>query len=599
MGRGETAEIKAARESLQAAEREYKTQIQEARGALAAAERRANEATDVVRRAERAYADRVRSADDALESARTGQLIGAHGPVRLYSNRLETGEGTVELDAAIRASVEASGTRTEHVDSRETVLLLDTPRFDSVVRINPDDTLAVRELAAKINTSAKNAETLKRAHAQAVAGAEQALVAARADREAIVKAERGLVAVTGPGGALDHAREALSAAEADTETLDSARRALRALDPSASIRSESSLRNAGSARRWWRRRSLKAKAALVGAVVIASLATLGAVTSPAPDATDASAADDASELNADTEQKPENGDPETRTVELAIAQPRRASVTVTAATVTVRGFATPKSVVQMNGGRLELKQNRFTRKVNLRLGRNVFAFRARRGGFRAASTTLTIIRNKPLLHLRVTNPSGGETTVRAPAMTIVGRAQPGATVVVKGIPVTATAGRFAVDVPLDRGRNVVWVTGRKPGFRDRGARFVITRRLSTAEIAAEQARARQAFIDGTVSIPYNQLIKDPDSHTGTNVRYYGEILQIQESEGYGMMLLYVTDAGYDIWSDQIWVNYEGRVRGAEGDKLTVYGTVVGSKSYETQIGGETYVPEVDAKYITE
>jgi hypothetical protein len=32
---------------------------------------------------------------------------------------------------------------------------------------------------------------------------------------------------------------------------------------------------------------------------------------------------------------------------------------------------------------------------------------------------------------------------------------------------------------------------------------------------------------------------------------------------------------------------------------SVYGTVVGSKSYETQIGGETYVPEIDAQILEE
>jgi hypothetical protein len=130
-------------------------------------------------------------------------------------------------------------------------------------------------------------------------------------------------------------------------------------------------------------------------------------------------------------------------------------------------------------------------------------------------------------------------------------------------------------------------------------RLIVTRKLSAAEIAAELARKRQAFMSAAVSIPYNQLIKDPERYAGTRVKYYGEILQVQESSGVGIMLLYVTDLGYDIWGDQIWVNYRGSIRGGEGDKLTVYGTVVGTKSYETQIGGETYVPEVDAKYIVE
>jgi len=92
---------------------------------------------------------------------------------------------------------------------------------------------------------------------------------------------------------------------------------------------------------------------------------------------------------------------------------------------------------------------------------------------------------------------------------------------------------------------------------------------------------------------------NPDRYAGRKVKFYGEILQVQESGGVGIMLLYVTDLGYDIWTDQIWVDYLGHVKGVEGDQLTVYGLVTGTKSYETQIGGETYVPEVLAVYIDE
>ena len=65
------------------------------------------------------------------------------------------------------------------------------------------------------------------------------------------------------------------------------------------------------------------------------------------------------------------------------------------------------------------------------------------------------------------------------------------------------------------------------------------------------------------------------------------------------MPLSVTDEGYGFWTDEVWVNYNGPVQGAEEDLLTVYGIARGSKSYETQIGGERYVPKIDARYIVE
>jgi hypothetical protein len=46
------------------------------------------------------------------------------------------------------------------------------------------------------------------------------------------------------------------------------------------------------------------------------------------------------------------------------------------------------------------------------------------------------------------------------------------------------------------------------------------------------------------------------------------------------------------------VNYKGQVHGAEKDMVTFWGKVTGTKSYKTQAGGETYVPEVEAKYVS-
>ena len=68
--------------------------------------------------------------------------------------------------------------------------------------------------------------------------------------------------------------------------------------------------------------------------------------------------------------------------------------------------------------------------------------------------------------------------------------------------------------------------------------------------------------------------------------------------GGGFMLLSVTDQGYDIWTDNVWVNYDHPISSAEDDIVTVWGTITGTKSYDTQIGGSTYVPEMHARYIS-
>lgn len=101
-----------------------------------------------------------------------------------------------------------------------------------------------------------------------------------------------------------------------------------------------------------------------------------------------------------------------------------------------------------------------------------------------------------------------------------------------------------------------------------------------------------------MTIPYPQLNKSPDAHTGEKVTYTGQIFQIIENpEGGGVMLLAVTDEGYGLWDDNVWVDYQGHVKGAEHDMATVWGFVAGSKSYDTQIGGNTTVPEIHAKFV--
>jgi hypothetical protein len=124
-----------------------------------------------------------------------------------------------------------------------------------------------------------------------------------------------------------------------------------------------------------------------------------------------------------------------------------------------------------------------------------------------------------------------------------------------------------------------------------------------AEEKARKEAARQAYEANykasAQSIPYKQLDKSTDPYVGSKVTYRGQIFQIQSSGNTNVILLSVTDEGYGFWDDNIWVDYQGKVNGAEDDIITVWGTITGTKSYETQAGGETYVPRMRAKYLAE
>jgi hypothetical protein len=204
----------------------------------------------------------------------------------------------------------------------------------------------------------------------------------------------------------------------------------------------------------------------------------------------------------------------------------------------------------------------------------------------------------------------GPYTVRTDTVTLRGDVEPlDATVKVAGSRAKVRNGRWTSTVAIKhRGENTYRIVATQKGFERDSTRADVTRKESGAEREVRRAREEQARIDreaaarasfmgAATTIPYNQLAKDPEDYKGEKVVYRGQIFQIQEEGSFTWMLLAVTDMGYDFWDDNIYIEYDGEIAGAEDDIITVYGTVRGTKSYETQIGGETFVPEVRAKYI--
>lgn len=169
-------------------------------------------------------------------------------------------------------------------------------------------------------------------------------------------------------------------------------------------------------------------------------------------------------------------------------------------------------------------------------------------------------------------------------------------------------GTFTTRLPTHKsGANDFVIEAEQSGYRKDDHIVGVIRKLSPAQLAAQRAAreraraaARQSFINRATTIPYNQLEKNADRYKGKRVVYRGQIFQIQEDgDNGGIMLLSVTDEGYGFWDDNIWIDYDHSIRSAKDDIITVYGRITGQQSYETQIGGETYVPRMRAKYIVE
>jgi hypothetical protein len=63
------------------------------------------------------------------------------------------------------------------------------------------------------------------------------------------------------------------------------------------------------------------------------------------------------------------------------------------------------------------------------------------------------------------------------------------------------------------------------------------------------------------------------------------------------MLLSVTRLGSGVWTNSVWVDYDGESTANTNDIITAYGIVTGTTSYATPAGGRIYMPEIHARYI--
>lgn len=124
--------------------------------------------------------------------------------------------------------------------------------------------------------------------------------------------------------------------------------------------------------------------------------------------------------------------------------------------------------------------------------------------------------------------------------------------------------------------------------------------VAAAKKAREESQAakhQEAQTNGQ-TITYAMLDKNADGYSGKPYYVRGQVAQAQEDSGMTVLRVNVTNEGYDIWDDDIYVTYIGTTPAVEDDIVDIYGTLSGGESYETQMGLERTIPSMIATEIT-
>ena len=110
-------------------------------------------------------------------------------------------------------------------------------------------------------------------------------------------------------------------------------------------------------------------------------------------------------------------------------------------------------------------------------------------------------------------------------------------------------------------------------------------KLDEAAAAAEAEKAK-GYETG---ITYDQLARTPDDYSGKKCKFRGEVVQVIEGDSDVQIRLAVND-DYD---SIIFCQYDKSIvksRVLENDHITVYGTSMGTISYESTMGGTITIP---------
>lgn len=130
---------------------------------------------------------------------------------------------------------------------------------------------------------------------------------------------------------------------------------------------------------------------------------------------------------------------------------------------------------------------------------------------------------------------------------------------------------------------------------------------SSRGTSEKEKEAKQDFINSCKEYSYKDIARNPKNYEGKPAKFRGEVVQVQESGDFVVLRVNVTYEAFEyidegIWSDTVYVEYtrksDSESRILEDDIINMYGTIKGTKTYETVMGNDMTIPYLEAQYIT-
>ena len=97
---------------------------------------------------------------------------------------------------------------------------------------------------------------------------------------------------------------------------------------------------------------------------------------------------------------------------------------------------------------------------------------------------------------------------------------------------------------------------------------------------------------------YSSILRKPNSYKGKQGHIYGKVLQVSSS--WGKTILRVGTSGYFMSDDVFWVEYDSsamNVNIIEDDKITIFGSCIGTHTYTTVLRASITLPSIKAEKI--
>lgn len=150
-----------------------------------------------------------------------------------------------------------------------------------------------------------------------------------------------------------------------------------------------------------------------------------------------------------------------------------------------------------------------------------------------------------------------------------------------------------------------WKITKEANLKEDGERTrdctVCGEKLESETYSLSADEREEYFKSQCKTFTYKEIARNPQNYEGEYAKFKGEVVQVIEGDVYDILRVNVTKGRY-YWEDTIYVIYypvnDDGSRILEDDIITMYGTLEGTKTYETVMGASVTLPLMYVYYIT-